>query len=103
MNIDGKYEIAEMEQWSKEDLDLTETAYILIERDSGELHFICVDGSIHLRSLGGDNYKFQWEGTDEGDETSGTGEFSHENGTLTGMIYFDNGDESTFKAVKMKI
>ncbi len=30
MNIDGNYEIVEMKQWDKEDIDLVEPGYIRI-------------------------------------------------------------------------
>lgn len=36
MNIDGKYEIVEMEQWDKEDIDLVEPGYIRIKGNRGE-------------------------------------------------------------------
>jgi len=40
MSIDGNYEIIEMEQWDKKDIDLVEPGYIRISGMRGELHFI---------------------------------------------------------------
>lgn len=48
MNIDGNYEIVEMEQWDKEDIDHVEPEYIHINGNSGELHFICGDGQMDI-------------------------------------------------------
>jgi hypothetical protein len=101
MNIDGKYEIVEMELWSKENIDLTETGYVKISGNTGEIHFICVDGFMDIEKAKG-KYKFSWEGSSECDPASGRGEFTYKNDTLIGRIYFHGGDNSSFKAVKIK-
>lgn len=101
MNINGKYEIVEMEMWNKEDIDLTETGYIKMDGKSGNFHFICVDGYMDIKKGKDSKYKFTWEGNDESDEASGSGEFIYENETLTGRIYFHQGDDSSFRAVKI--
>ncbi len=98
MNINGKYEIIEMELWSKEDIDLVETGYIKISGKRGEFHFICVDGQMDIRKDESNNFKFSWEGNDECDPASGFGEFTYEDDTLTGRIYFHDGDDSSFIA-----
>ena len=99
MDIDGKYEIIEMELWNKEDIDLTETGYFEIDGNSGCLHFICVDGNMNIKNKK-DKYVFSWEGNDECDPASGHGEFIYENDMLIGRIYFHEGDSSSFKAIK---
>lgn len=43
---------------------------------------------------------FSWEGFDEGDSVSGFGEFASDGDTLTGRIYFHDGDDSSFVARK---
>ena len=101
MNINGKYEILEMELWDKPDIDLTETGYIKINGNVGEFHFICVDGYMDIKKQK-DKYKFSWDGNDECDSASGYGEFIYENDTLIGRICFHQGDDSSFKAVKIK-
>jgi hypothetical protein len=102
MNINGNYEITEMELWNKEDIDLTETGYINIDGKSGNFHFICVDGNMNIKKINDNKYKFTWEGNDECDEASGMGEFIYDNEELIGRIYFHQGDDSSFKAIKRK-
>ncbi len=46
-------------------------------------------------------YKFSWEGFDEGDSVTGFGEFVGDGDTLTGKIYFHDGDDSSFLARKL--
>lgn len=101
MNIDGKYEIVEMELWKKEVIDLVEPGYISIACNRGELHFICVDGQMDIRKDQSGGYKFSWDGNDECDSASGFGEFGYANDTLTGRIYFHDGDDSSFAAKKI--
>jgi hypothetical protein len=101
MNIDGDYEIVEMEQWDKKDIDLVERGYIRINGNRGELHFICVDGQMDIRKSETDGYVFSWDGFDEGDPVTGFGEFTFDGDTLTGRIYIYNGDDSSFVAKKI--
>jgi hypothetical protein len=84
MSIDGNYEIVEMEQWDKEDIDLVEPGYIRINGNRGELLFICVDGQMDIRKGEAGCYIFSWEGFDEGDFVSGFGEFVSDGDMLTG-------------------
>lgn len=100
MSIDGNYEIVKMEQWDKEDIDLVEPGYIRIAGNRGELHFICVDGQMDIRKDNRGSFMFFWEGFDEGDFTSGFGEFVCDGDTLTGRIYIHDGDDSSFVAKK---
>ena len=101
MNIDGKYEIVEMELWEKEDLDLVEPGYVRIDGNRGELHFICVDGQMEIRKGKSGGYKFSWDGFDEGDQVHGFGQFLCDSDSLTGRIYFHDGDDSFFVAKKI--
>lgn len=45
-------------------------------------------------------YKFSWDGNNEYDPVNGFGEFSCDDDTLTGRIYFHDGDDSSFVAKK---
>lgn len=101
MSIDGMYEIVEMEQWDKADIDLVEPGYIRIAGKRGELHFICVDGQMDIRKDKTVLYKFSWDGNDEYDPASGFGEFVCEGDNLTGRIYIHDGDDSSFVAKKI--
>ncbi len=66
----GPWEIIETEMWDKEDLDLTETAYIRFDEDTGNFHFICVDGQMDVEYTKG-RAEFSWSGDDENDTESG--------------------------------
>ena len=101
MGIDGTYEIIEMSEWDKEDIDLVEPGYIRIKGNKGELHFICVDGDMDIRKDKSGGYKFSWDGSDEGDHVTGFGEFTCDGDTLTGRIYIHEGDDSSFVARKL--
>ena len=98
--IDGTYEIIEMSEWNKEDIDLVETGFIRIRGKSGTLHFICVDGEMAIRKEKSGSYTFTWEGNDECDPASGYGEFICSGDMLTGRIYIHNADDSSFVAKK---
>lgn len=86
--------------WDKEDLDLTETAYIQFEGDMGQFHFICVDGQLDVE-YSQDKAAFSWLGNDERDMACGRGWAVVDGDELTGKIYFHRGDNSTFHAVRM--
>jgi hypothetical protein len=102
MNINGKYEIVEMELWDKNDIDLVETGYIKISGKRGEFHFICVDGQMNIRKVENNNFRFSWDGNDECDHASGFGDFTYNDDILIGRIYFHDGDDSSFIARKIK-
>ncbi len=99
-DIDGLYEIIEMEAWDKDAIDLVESGYIHITGKKGKLHFICVDGQMELQKSK-DRYLFTWEGNDECDPASGYGNFTCSGETLTGRIYIHGSDNSSFVAVKI--
>ncbi len=43
MDMNGKYEIIEMELWDKKDIDLVQTGYVEISGTKGGFHFICME------------------------------------------------------------
>ena len=102
----GKFEIVEMEVWSKEDLDLVGAAYIRLRPDhTGDFSFIAVQASLDWRGTTRDGKpaaEFSFEGFDEDDEVSGRGWAVLEaQDTLEGMVFFHMGDESSFAAKRM--
>jgi hypothetical protein len=99
MSIGGRYEIIEMEQWNKEVVDPTESAYITIQGKRGNLHIISVDGQMEIKKSK-DRYLFTWDGSNKCDPASGYGNFTCSGNTLTGRIYLHDGDDSSFVAVK---
>lgn len=102
MDINGKYEIIEMELWDKKDIDLVKEGYINISGTKGEFHFICVEGQMNVRNVAKNNFKFSWNGRDEENPAKGFGDFIYKNAMLIGRIYFHDGDDSLFIARKIK-
>ena len=100
MNIDGNYEIFEMDLWKNEDKELRRTGYIKISGNSGQFHFICVNGYMKIKNLN-NKHNFTWVGIDGKDPVSGNGEFKVIENEMHGQINFNHGDESSFKAIKL--
>jgi hypothetical protein len=94
----GKWRITQMELWDTDYIDMLGPGYVQIDEDSGQMAFGVVQ--IGLRcEYGETSIWFKFRGADEMDEVSGDGDAELEDdGTLTGEIRFDNGDESSFTA-----
>ena len=93
-NFEGKWEIIEMEQW-----DLEPDFYIEFDKkNSGSLHFLCVDAYLDCRYTDSQRVEFTFHGNDEGDEVFGRGWAAIKKNHLEGYLCFHQGDESTFKA-----
>lgn len=98
-SLQGRWKIVDMDQWDVE-------PGWFIEFDSkggGEFHFLYVDVELDCR-LNKDlnRVEFTFHGNDEMDETFGRGWVEVEDTDLAGYFYFHQGDESGFKAKKMK-
>ncbi len=100
MGIRGEWRIIEMEVWDKDFLDLMGPARIAIDaKGQGEFSFGCVNGDFSAR-MAGTSLISRWTGNDEMDEASGEISIDLEpDGSLTGEISLDNGDETEFRAV----
>ncbi len=87
-----------MELWDTGYIDMMGPGYLQIDDDGGEMAFGCV--TIGLRcEYGRTSIWFRFFGSDEMEEVSGDGDAElEEDGTLSGEIRFDNGDESAFCA-----
>lgn len=106
MGFVGRWRILEMELWDADAFDLVGPAYIEFGSDlRGRFRFIVVDGWMDCRiakQSGGAGVEFSWEGSDEGDEVSGRGWAAVvDDGVLDGRIFFHNGDDSGFRAVRV--
>jgi hypothetical protein len=67
-------------------------------KGDGELRFGAVEAALQC-SYATTSIDFTWHGSDEGDEVSGEGWAElDDDGSISGEISFDNGDETTFKA-----
>ncbi len=100
MGIQGEWRIVEMEVWDKDFLDLMGPARIAIDaKGQGEFSFGCVNGA--FPAFGVEAFLIsRWAGNNEMDEASGEISIDLEpDGSLTGEICFDNGDESEFRAL----
>ncbi len=103
----GRWRITDMELWDQDTFDLAAPARIEFRGDrSGEFHFIAVDGWMDCRFGKRDGapwVEFSWQGSDEGDEALGRGwAVIDDAGKLTGRIFFHQGDDSAFEAVRFE-
>ena len=94
----GTWRITEMEIWDQEFIDLVVPGHFTFDGfGKGFFQFGAIEGQM-IYGVGSD-LDFKWNGTDEMDEISGHGwcELVDKN-MISGEIYFDNEEESTFKA-----
>jgi hypothetical protein len=97
-SLKGKWKITEMDQW-----DVEPGWFIEFDnKGNGEFHFLYVNAEIDYRQSDEDRVEFTFHGNDEMDETFGRGWVEVESTDLVGCFYFHQGDESGFKAKKMK-
>ena len=105
MGLVGRWRIVGMELGDTDAVDLVEPAFIELDGDlRGQFRFIAVEGWMDCREAPRDGragVEFSWEGMDEGDEVSGRGWVAlTEAGEVEGRIFFHNGDDSGFRAVR---
>jgi hypothetical protein len=102
----GKWRIIEMELWDQDFIDMETEGYFQFDKDEmGHFQFGLVQGQIDYRieKVGGiERLEFSWEGQDENDETLGRGWAIIKNNYIEGRFYFHLGDDSEFKAKKIK-
>ena len=95
----GKWRIIEMPDYEADFPDMVEPAYIRFDgKGGGEFAFGCVTGTIRCSSDKND-IEFTWDGNDEMEDARGDGWAELQpNGSITGQICFDGGDEANFTA-----
>ena len=108
MDIVGKWRITEMALWDQDAVDLVGPGFIRFDVDgTGEVGFIALTGTLDCRfapRAGRPSATFTWAGFDEGDPVSGRGWAVVEaDGVLSGRIYFHQGDDAAFKAVRLPV
>lgn len=102
--IYGYWRIIEMEMWDQDFIDAEVAGYFHFDDDNnGEFQFGYVHGYMNCRysiKNGKDYVKFSFDGNDEMDPTSGRGFATIEGDVLIGRLYFHEGDNSEFKAIR---
>lgn len=100
----GYWRIIEMELWDQDFIDAEVSGYVKFDdEDMGEFQFGYVYGFIDCRFSMKDKkdfVEFSWEGNDEMDPASGRGFATIEDNALKGRLFFHQGDDSEFKAIK---
>jgi hypothetical protein len=99
--IIGRWRIIEADLWDRADLDLVEPAFISFDREGhGELAFGVVNAGLDLEYARTIVF-FTFEGSDEGDEVSGSGSAElSEDGVLEIELSFHSGDDAVLKATQ---
>lgn len=99
VTVAGKWRIIAIPDYAADYPDMLDPAYLLLLKNgSGEFAFGCVTGQI-WGACDADAVTFCWQGSDEMDQTSGSGSaVLRPDGTLSGHITFQNGDEARFTA-----
>jgi hypothetical protein len=105
MSIVGRWRITEMDMWDQDAFDLLGPAFFSFDgKRSGNFRFIAVEGWMDCsqgKRAGRPFVEFTWNGNDECDPASGRGwVVLEEDSTLSGHIFFHQGDDSGFKAIR---
>ncbi len=104
--IEGRWNILSMTGWDQEYLHVRGPAFIEFSPNNiGKFHFGYVQGQMayHGAEKGGKPaVEFTWEGVDEMEPESGHGWAAPEGDALVGVLAFEHGDESGFKAQRME-
>ena len=95
-----------MELWDKDFIDMETEGYFHFEKDEmGHFQFGLVQGQIDYRieKVGEiERLEFSWQGQDEDDAALGRGWAIIKSDYIEGRFYFHLGDNSAFKAKKIK-
>ncbi|GAB6904947.1 conserved hypothetical protein [Desulfosarcina cetonica] len=104
IGIYGYWRIIEMEMWDQKFIDAEVQGYFHFDDDdSGEFQFGYVHGYMDCRFSirnGKDFVEFSFDGNDEMDPTSGRGFATIEGDVIIGRLFFHEGDDSGFKAIR---
>ena len=94
----------EMALWDRADLDLLGPAYLTLDRrGQGTVRFLAIEAGVDYRPAVRDGQpaiEFSFAGNDEGDRISGRGWAELTSDTLRGHVYFQDGDDSSFRATR---
>lgn len=100
----GTWFIAEMEAWDQEYVNMEVPGHFTFRKDgTGHFQYGLVQGEMDCRIETLDDrerIEFSWEGQDELDPAGGRRWALIENQELHGRIFFHQGDDSAFRAIK---
>jgi len=100
----GKWFIVEMEAWDQEFVNMEVPGHFTFNQDgTGNFQFGLVQGEMDcwLENIDGKaRIEFSWEGQDELDPARGRGWAVIEDEVLHGRIFFHQGDDSAFRAIR---
>lgn len=100
----GRWNIVSMSEWEEDFLNAEMQAFMEIdERGDGQFHFGYVHGYMDCRRTTRDGepaVEWTWDGNDELDAAQGRGWAVLRGQELHGMIFFHQGDDSEFVAVR---
>lgn len=108
-SFEGCWRIFWMDQWDQDYIDEEVEGFIEFEpKSGGSFQFGYVQGRIDYRTINRDGKRaveFSWEGGDGADGTSliGRGWAILEGEALSGTIYIHEGDDSEFRAKKVRL
>lgn len=97
----GWWRIIETSTWIDEGLDLLGPALISFTGQDDRLRMHCLLAQVQVSSASKDELSFTWQGAWEYDQMQGAGEvWLVADGRLEGGFGIENGDDSTFVAVR---
>lgn len=98
----GRWRIVWMAQWDQDFVDMEVPGHFTFGKDGrGAFQFGLVQGELDGR-VTGECMEFSWAGRNELDEAFGRGRAVIEEGELRGHIFFHLGDDSAFRAVRVR-
>ena len=99
--LKGRWQITKMDKWDRAFIDLVEPAFLeFLDNHFGSLHFGCVYANLDYRLDEKGRAEFSFCGDDEGQEVFGRGWVKRDKQGLYGSIFFHEGEQSEFEAVK---
>ena len=101
----GIWRIVWMSNWDQDFVDMEVPGHFTFEDDrQGSFQFGLVQGGMDCRPDGKrpGRVEFTWSGSDECDEASGRGQAEIVKGELHGHLWFHQGDDSAFRAVRQE-
>lgn len=102
-NLTGTWHIYEMEEYDEDDFNMETQAYIKLKtNNSGNFEFAningCIDGKM-VRYSEGNQFEFNWEGAEEGQDISGSGWIKLKSkNIIKGELRFFCGEDTKFLA-----